>query len=91
VCEVVCAFSRAKEEKKVYVQDRIMELSGDIFQVMDKQRAVFYVCGGAAMGKAVRECSRSVNHVGGGMNHEQSLACMKKLLNTNRYIAELRS
>ncbi|HVP17846.1 MAG TPA: cytochrome P450, partial [Spirochaetia bacterium] len=46
VVELVCAFSREKPDRKVYVQDRIREHAGRVWELM-QESAVVFVCGDA--------------------------------------------
>jgi len=86
--KLVVAYSR-QEQKKVYVQDRIAELGPTLWQLVHKERATFYLCGGAAMGKSVREVLRKIIEKEGDLTAEKSSDYLKKLVNEGRYIAEL--
>eukprot|EP00483_Globobulimina_turgida_P004261 UN04270 len=52
--ELKIAFSR-EQEKKVYVQHLVEESREELWQLINDKKAKIYVCGGVAMGKAVRE------------------------------------
>ena len=48
------AFSR-EQKKKVYVQHLIEQCREELWELISEKNARIYVCGGVAMGKAVRE------------------------------------
>ena len=52
--ELKVAFSR-EQKKKVYVQNLIEENQEKLWELINEKKARIYVCGGVAMGKAVRE------------------------------------
>jgi NADPH-ferrihemoprotein reductase len=82
-------FSRSESSKKTYVQDRMIEIGPELWLLIDQKKASFYVCGGAAMGKAVREVIRSLAEKYGKMTPEKSNDYVKKLLSSGKYIQEL--
>ncbi|OCK75376.1 riboflavin synthase domain-like protein [Lepidopterella palustris CBS 459.81] len=49
---IVTAFSRVQGEKRVYVQDRMQEMSTDVLRLMS-EGANFYICGRASMAREV--------------------------------------
>jgi len=89
VCQkLLIAFSR-EEKKKVYVQDLMKENADYLWDLLQNKRASMYVCGGAAMGKSVRELIRRILETNGKMTADQSETYVKKLGSEGRYIAEL--
>jgi len=89
VCQkLLIAFSR-EEDKKVYVQDLMSENSDHLYDLLHNKKASFYVCGGAAMGKSVREVIRRILESRGKLTTDQSESYVKKLSNEGRYISEL--
>jgi len=86
--QLILAFSREQKEK-VYVQDKLKEVEGKIWDIIDKKNGVFYLCGAAAMGRSVRERLCKIAETKGGLTPEQSEAYFKRLLTDGRYIAEL--
>ena len=59
---IVAAFSRAKDEKKVYVQDRVEEEAETVMRLLGEERASLFVCGRTSMAK---EVARRVARVAG--------------------------
>lgn len=63
----VTAFSRASDQERRYVPDRICEFGGEVVEMMDSG-AFFYVCGRAAMAREVLStvvgCLRRVEGLG---------------------------
>ncbi|MEC9054702.1 MAG: sulfite reductase [NADPH] flavoprotein alpha-component, partial [Verrucomicrobiota bacterium] len=78
------AFSRDQPEK-VYVQDRIREKSGEIWEWLE-QGAHFYVCGDASrMGPDVHEALLEVIAEQGGLGSEEAEAYLGELKKSGRY------
>jgi len=88
VVALVTAFSRF-EEKKVYVQNRLQEHREELWKLLHAQHASFYVCGGTAMGRDIRETIVHVAEKVGGMTTKQAQDFLKKLQTEGRYIQEL--
>lgn len=57
--KIVTAFSR-ESQQKVYVQDRVLELSKEVLSLIEEKGASFYICGRAGM---AREVSRVMGQV----------------------------
>lgn len=51
---MVPAFSRLPGQKKMYVQDALVERKDDIIPLILQQDAAFYICGSASMAREVR-------------------------------------
>jgi len=82
------AFSR-EQGNKVYVQDRLKENADSLFDLIDKQNAYFYVCGGTAMGRSIRETLIALVGEKGGLATDKAQSYFKKLQSDGRYVAEL--
>jgi NADPH-ferrihemoprotein reductase len=54
------AFSRENSEKKVYVQHLLLENAEETWDLLDKQGAYIYVCGGVKMGRDVSEALKEI-------------------------------
>ncbi|MDB5320289.1 MAG: Oxidoreductase NAD-binding domain/FAD binding domain/putative Fe-S cluster [Phycisphaerales bacterium] len=78
------AFSR-DQEKKVYVQHRMLEQGKELFEWLE-QGAHFYVCGDAKrMASDVDNALKQIVAEQGGMSAEEATAYVAKLTKTNRY------
>jgi len=78
------AFSR-DQEKKVYVQHRMIENGKEIFEWLE-QGAHFYVCGDAKrMATDVDNALKQIVAEQGGMSAEEAAAYVAKLAKENRY------
>jgi sulfite reductase (NADPH) flavoprotein alpha-component len=78
------AFSR-DQEKKVYVQHRMLEHAKEIFEWLE-QGAHFYVCGDAKrMASDVDNALKQIVAEQGGMSAEDAAAYVAKLTKDNRY------
>lgn len=78
------AFSR-DQAHKIYVQDRMMESSGEIWKWLE-EGAHFYVCGDAKrMAKDVDAALRQIVQQGGGKDAEQANEYVEKLKGEKRY------
>lgn len=78
------AFSR-DQAHKIYVQDRMMEASGEIWRWLE-DGAHFYVCGDAKrMAKDVDAALRQIVQQGGGKDAEQANEYVEKLKSEKRY------
>ncbi|KAH8690310.1 putative NADPH-cytochrome P450 reductase [Talaromyces proteolyticus] len=51
--QIINVFSRENPERKVYVQDRIMEHTDDLFNLLVNEDAYLYICGSAKMARDV--------------------------------------
>lgn len=90
---VVTAFSR-DQDKKVYVQDRVRELGGEVVRLVRNEEAVIVVCGAAGqMPKAVRQalvdvlCEYACNE-GDKMTAEEAEAYVERMDKEGRYKQE---
>ncbi len=78
------AFSR-DQQHKVYVQDRMMGASGELWQWLE-EGACFYVCGDAKrMAKDVDAALRKIVEQQGGLSVEEANEYLEKLKTEKRY------
>ena len=84
---LTCAFSRDQEDK-IYVQDRILENSSDIWQWIH-QGAIIYICGGLMMGKKVDEAMQQIFMQEGNLSNGDSRNFFKKLIREKRYLKDV--
>ena len=79
------AWSR-DQDKKVYVQDRMMENAADIWQWMESEGAHFFVCGDARrMAKDVDAALRKIVEEHGGKDVDAANEYVEKLKSDKRY------
>jgi sulfite reductase (NADPH) flavoprotein alpha-component len=82
------AFSRDQAEK-VYVQDRLLENSRDVFGWLENG-AQFYVCGDKArLGQAVQNALTQVVQKEAGVSPEEAAAYVKNLRKQRRYLEDV--
>jgi len=82
------AFSRDTEEK-VYVQHRLGTQSSELWEIIHTKRAHFYVCGGTAMGRDVRNAVIKIATEHGKLSADAAAKYVKDLQTKGRYIQEL--
>lgn len=84
------AFSR-EHEKKVYVQDimRQKDVSDEIWNLIDKKGAYFYLCGATNMGRTVKEVVTKIAQNNGKMSASAASDYVREMTESGRYIAEL--
>jgi len=82
------AFSRDQAEK-IYVQHRLLENGKEIWSWL-QSGAYFYVCGEAdPMAKQVEAAVRQISEQHGNLSSEESLAFIRMLRQTKRYLADV--
>jgi NADPH-ferrihemoprotein reductase len=85
---VVNAFSRVKNEEKVYVQKRIEERKDEVWELL-KDGAYFYVCGDAKnMAVAVHHALEEIAGSCGGMDEGARREWVKELKTGGRYLED---
>ncbi|XP_064630444.1 NADPH-dependent diflavin oxidoreductase 1-like [Lineus longissimus] len=85
---VFTAFSRDQEEK-IYVQDRILEQAGLIWDLIENQKAWFFVAGNAKrMPDDVKAIMQQVIMKEGSMTEDEAERYVKDLEKTKRYQVE---
>merc|ERR1719223_1443373 len=82
------AFSR-DQEKKVYVQDLLAKEGSAVWDALKNGGASFYVCGGTAMGRSVRQALQKIAQENGNLSPDRAQSFVEKLERDNRYVAEL--
>jgi len=81
------AFSRDQEDK-IYVQDRLLENSSDVWQWIHSG-CLIYICGGLVMGRAVDETLQSIFIQEGNLSKEKARAFFKSLIKEKRYLKDV--
>ena len=84
--ELKVAFSR-EQEKKVYVQDLVEEHQEELWRLIDEKRGMVFVCGGVAMGGAVRDTFKKI--FGFYCKGKDGTAYLDDMLKNEQYIQEL--
>jgi sulfite reductase (NADPH) flavoprotein alpha-component len=83
------AFSR-DSEKKIYVQDLILEEKKEIWSWIVNDNASIYICGDAkAMAKDVQKTLHSIAESEGQMSSEESKAFFKTLRHEKRLLLDI--
>lgn len=83
--EVITAFSRQPGQKKVYVQDAIVQERALIYKILVKKAGHMYVCGDAVMADGVRTAVKLAIELEGGMAHKEAENIFQKLQGEGRY------
>eukprot|EP00732_Lithocolla_globosa_P000865 Lithocolla_globosa_v1_NODE_344_length_4393_cov_24.392577.p1 type:complete len:670 gc:universal NODE_344_length_4393_cov_24.392577:2367-4376(+) len=87
--ELVTAFSREQKEK-VYVQHRMREHKGKIWQYLFDQNGHFYVCGDARnMARDVHKVLHEIAMEIGGKSDADATTWIKSLKTSNRYLEDV--
>ena len=84
------AFSR-ETQRKIYVQDHLRETAGRVWDLIGRNAAHVYVCGGTVMGNQVKEAVLKIVIAEGGLSADSAAEYMKGLVEQKRFIAELLS
>ena len=74
---------------RVYVQDRMRGAGDGVWEALHRHRGYIFVCGGTAMGRAVREVLAECCKEKGGMSAQQADAYIKRMQEQKRYVQEL--
>lgn len=82
------AFSRENKEK-VYVQHLLAKNAKSTWQLLEKDGAYVYVCGGVKMGNDVSEALQTICEQEGSMSKDDAKSYMKNLAANGRYVQEL--
>lgn len=83
------AFSRENSNQKIYVQDRLLEISEQIYNYIQNESAYIYVCGATKMGTDVLNTIHKIIQDQGKLTTTQTDKYIKQLQETHRYIQEL--
>lgn len=82
------AFSR-EQAKKVYVQDLLAANAKETFNLIEKEGAYVYVCGGVKMGSDVTETLRQIVKDHGKFSSDDAKEYIQKMTTSGRYVQEL--
>lgn len=86
------AFSRENQHnstKRTYVQHLLRDNGKMIWSLLHDKNAYLYVCGGTAMGGAIRDTIVLLGEKYGNMTNQRAKEYLKELQDKKRYIAEL--
>jgi cytochrome P450/NADPH-cytochrome P450 reductase len=84
-----CAFSRAEEGKRTYVQDVLLGLKDEVWQQIENG-AVIYVCGDAGkMAPAVRQTFASIYREETGADEQAAEKWLDELVQNHRYLIDV--
>lgn len=88
--QIITAFSRDGTNQKEYVQDKLLQHKGHLFDLVSRQHAVVYICGDShGMGKGVREKWLEVFQQEGQMSYQQSLTFLNRLIEDKQYLEDI--
>lgn len=82
------AFSR-EQEKKVYVQHLLAEDAQETWELVEKEKASIYVCGGVKMGHDVTESLKTIISEVGGKDSHDAKAYLNHMASEGRFVQEL--
>jgi len=86
--ELHLAFSR-ESSSKIYVQHLLERRGKETWDLMNKQGAYIYVCGGVKMGHDVLYTLKNICIWNGSMSADNAKAYMEKLASEGRFVQEL--
>ena len=89
VLDLKVAFSRANATKKEYVQHLLQRQASETYNLIDRQGAYIYVCGGVKMGHDVTETLKQICVEQGAMSFDQAKDYLAKLAADGRFVQEL--
>lgn len=82
-------FSR-DDYKKEYVQHHLLKHSKELFEWIDKRKAVIYLCGNKwTMGKEVKACLEQIVSLEGKLSQSEASAYLQKMKSEKRYQMDL--
>ncbi|RKP20280.1 NADPH-cytochrome P-450 reductase [Rozella allomycis CSF55] len=83
------AFSR-DQEKKIYVQNRLLENGQEMYELVNNKNAVIYVCGDAKnMAREVNKAWCDIFEKHGSMSQQQAVDKVKQLRSKGRYLEDI--
>eukprot|EP01026_Neomeris_dumetosa_P022938 TRINITY_DN1977_c0_g1_i3.p1 TRINITY_DN1977_c0_g1~~TRINITY_DN1977_c0_g1_i3.p1 ORF type:complete len:224 (-),score=34.63 TRINITY_DN1977_c0_g1_i3:230-901(-) len=86
---LVCAFSRAQQEK-VYVQHKMMEVGQQLIECIVNRGGYIFVCGdGARMAQDVHACLENMLQRFGDMSPQDATSALAQLTNSKRYVRDI--
>ncbi|KAJ9132158.1 NADPH--cytochrome P450 reductase [Pleurostoma richardsiae] len=84
------AFSREDKDKRVHIQDRLMENAQEVMELLEGGlRCHVYVCGSAAMARDVLWALRSMKMTYSGADEQQAAAWIKELRQSSRLLEDV--
>jgi NADPH-ferrihemoprotein reductase len=83
------AFSRANPTTKEYVQHLLQRQASETYDLIHRQGAYIYVCGGVKMGHDVTETLKQLCVEHGEMSFDQAKDYLAKLAGDGRFVQEL--
>ncbi|KAJ4248807.1 hypothetical protein NW762_012645 [Fusarium torreyae] len=84
------AFSREDENKKVYIQDRLVENADEVMDLLEGGvRCHVYVCGSAAMARDVLGALRNMKMAYSRADEQQAAAWIKQLRQSKRLLEDV--
>src|SRR5581483_7004768 len=89
ITELIIAFSREDEQKKVYVQDKIKERAEQVWQLI-QDGAIIYVCGDASkMAPDVRKTFAAIYQEKTGQTTQEAEEWLNRLTANSRYLVDV--
>jgi sulfite reductase (NADPH) flavoprotein alpha-component len=83
------AFSREQSEK-VYVQHHLLKHKKEVFDWIDRKKAVVYICGNKrTMGQSVKSCLEQIISSEGGFTPAETLTYIQNMKSDKRYQTDL--
>ncbi|MFC5992844.1 cytochrome P450 [Pseudonocardia hispaniensis] len=86
--EFACAYSRVPGLPRIYVQDRIRQLGGQVLDLID-QGAVIYICGATAMAEGVKQALIEIQAAQSGQNTESAELWLEQLSRDKRWLVDV--
>jgi len=84
--KVIPAFSRVKDKPKEYVQNKIWEHKTQVWNLLDSQKGIFYVCGDAShMARDVLLTVERIAREVGNLDETQARSYVEDLMQSGRY------
>lgn len=83
--KVVTAYSRQPGQKKVYVQDALLQESGLVYELLVKKRGHVYVCGDAVMSDGVKSAIKMIIELESSQAQKEVDTIMQSLWDESRY------
>lgn len=87
--ELHVAFSRQDPHQKIYVQHLLQEQASSTWNLIDRDGAYLYVCGGVHMGHDVAETLKDIICTHGQLSLDQAHSYLSQLSRQGRYVQEL--
>ncbi len=83
-------FSREPEEPKQYVQDKLLANAKEIWELINNEDTLIYICGNATtMAVGVREAFTKIAKEQGNMPEEQAKNYVPQLIEAERYLQDV--